>query len=277
MLTQEDIKQAILNAPSLPVVVIKALELLNDDDIKMSLLRKIIETDPVIAGRILSVANSSFYGMKCKVGNLNDAFMVLGTHTIRNIVLAVGAVGAFPPATGRNIDLGCLWQHAAATAVTSKILAKQTGHNPETALIAGLLHDIGKMALDACFTHEYSTVIEYRDTEDCLLIEAEEAVLGITHCSVGSLLIERWQLPKEIVVAVKNYTQPSTENINSLADLIHVSNIMCRSLGIGDAGDSLVPALDALSMQRLGLTLTDIENSLTEIDEAATASAALIS
>jgi len=276
MLTQEEIKQAIIKAPSLPVVVIKALELLNNDDLNMSLLRKTIETDPVIAGRILSVANSSFYGMKFKVGNLNEAFMVLGIHTTRNIVLAAGAVGAFPPKTGHNLDLTSLWQHAAGTAVTSKILAKHTGHDAETALIAGLLHNIGRMTLDACLTNEYNKVIQYRDSEDCLLLEAEKVVLGVDHGSIGSLLVERWQLPDEIVETVKNFSQPNVKNKNPLVDLVHVANIVCRGLEIGDAGDSLIPPLEPLSMQRLGLSITDIENCLVEIDEAATASAALL-
>lgn len=276
MLTPEEIEQAITKAATLPVAVIKALELLASEEVELGVLRETIQTDPVIAGRVLSVANSSFYGMQGKVGNLTEAFMVLGTHTIRNIILVVGVAGAFPPKMGANLDLSALWKHAMGTAVTSEILAKQTGHDAETALMAGLLHGIGKMFLDACFASEYSKVIQYRDSEDCLLIEAEQAVLGVDHGGIGALLVERWHLPKEIVEAVKDRPRASAANENPLVDLVHVANIVCRGLEIGDAGDSLIPALEQSSMQRLGLDLSHIENSLADIEEAAAASASLL-
>lgn len=276
MLTQEEIKHAITKTPSLPVVVTKALDLLGRDEVEMGLLSKMIQTDPVIAGRVLLVANSSFYGMNGKVGSLSEAFVVLGTKTIRNIILAAGVVATFPKDAGHNLDFAGLWQHAVAAAVTAKILAEIAGHDAETALIAALLHDIGKMVLDACFTREYSKVIQYRDVEDCLILEAEEAVLGVDHGSVGALLVEQWQLPKAIVEAVKDYAQPGAGNENPLVDLVHVANIVSRGLGVGDAGDSLVPALDQLSIQRLGLDLSHIENSLADIEEAVSVTASLL-
>lgn len=266
MLTEKDISKAIEKMPSLPLVVLETIKLLDMESLDLGLLNKTIETDPILAGRVLSVANSSFYGLQGKVSSLREAFIVLGSHTIRNIVLTAGVVGTFPPKHNSSLDILGLWRHSIGTAVTCRIIVETTGYDADTAHITGLLHHIGKFVLDTCFNEDYIKVTQYCLSEACLLCEAEQKILGVDHSCVGSLLAKYWQLPNTIVDGIKYYTQTRSSSVNLVADHIHIANMLCRRFEIGDSGDRSVPIIDPMSLQRLELDIGTLENYRQDIE-----------
>ena len=267
MITDEALTKGINEIPPLPTAVTDAIDLLNKEQVDFDKLQNCIAQDAGLSGRVLSVSNSAFYGMPSEVGSIKESCVILGTYTLRNIIIAAGMIGKFPADSGKNLNLSDLWYHSYGTAIAARILAYQCNVDPDKAFTAGLLHDFGKMVLDVYFNEQYQEVIKYRDSADCLLRDAEKHLLGFTHSRVGGMVASRWNLPQEIVDAIRGHHMEET-NISPVVDLVHVADIVSRVLDIGDAGDSLIPEVDEDVLQRLGLTILDVGKTFDKIELA---------
>ncbi len=276
LISISELHKAIETIPTLPVVALKALEILEHADMDMEHLNKTISKDPVLAGRILSVANSPFYGLSGKVGGLNEAFIILGMDTICSIVLAAYLINNFSPQNGVNLDYYKLWRHALGTAAAAKIFAEHCGHGSTIASTAGLLHNIGKMLLDTLYPDAYTEVLRYQNKHECSLIKAERSILGLSHCDAGSALISMWHLPDAIAYTLKRYHHPDANNGEPLVDLVHVASITASNLAIGHSGDILIPQLNKRALQRLNLDSCIIQQHYDQIKKLAQESESLV-
>jgi HD-like signal output (HDOD) protein len=273
MLNQQVVQDAIEGMPSLPVALIGALDIINQEPFELSELIAMVSNDPILASRVLTVANSPFYGMVGEIASLREAFMVLGTHTIRSILLATAAMNSFPSQNMSNLDLIQLWKHSVGVAVAAKILASSTDINTDSALTSGLLFNIGKMLLDACFPDAYGQVISYRDEHDCLLVEAETAILGVDHSMAGALLAKHWRLPDSVVAPIRyHYDCTKGGQHSPMVCLVYVADVISRGLEIGDSGDTLIPPLTENVLDVLNLNMANIEDTLPEISQLAVTS-----
>lgn len=266
-LTLERLEREVQQLPSLSLTVMEALAVIDRGEGDLAELEKTIGQDPGLAARILRVANSPFYGFSGHIGSIKEACIVLGLYTIRNLVLAAGIIGRFPPKDGGHFDRLALWRHAVGVGVAAKVLARRHGFDQDLAFTAGLLHDIGKLVLDACFPAEFARVLAHRDAHECLIREAEEAVLGFDHGLVGARAAKHWRLPPGIVEAIEAHHRPGHGPASALVDIVHVADILCRGLEIGDGGDDLIPCLDPGAMARLRLTWEALAVCLPEIEE----------
>lgn len=262
----KDLEQEVRKLPPLPATVLEVMEALNRTDVDFTILENKIGQDPSLVTRVLSVANSPFYGFSGEISNLKEACLVLGTHTTRNIVLTAGVVRNLTAERANHLDLVGLWRHATATGVAARVLAGHVGADGDTAFTAGLLHDIGKMVLDIFFPKDYAQVLAHRDSKDCLLREAEREVMGFDHSLVGACVAARWSLPGAICAALGAHHRPAGKGGTRLGALVHVADIVARGLELGDGGDPLIPPLDPAALTKLGLDLESIAGSLGEIE-----------
>jgi putative nucleotidyltransferase with HDIG domain len=265
-LTRATLDKEIQELPSLSVIVTEVLELSERDDTELAVVMQKIGQDQALAARVLRVVNSPFYGSSRHIGSLRDAGMMLGVHTLRNIVMAAGIMGHFPPGKDESFDRLSFWQHAIGVGVATKVLASHCGLDGETAFTAGLLHDIGKLVMAVYFPDDFDQVLAWRDEQDCLLRDAEQAVLGFDHTLVGAKAARKWKLPEVIIDAIFHHHAPGSAADSSLATLVHVADILCRGLEIGHGGDTLIPVLDVEAMQRLGLNWEQLRVALPEIE-----------
>jgi len=270
------LEESIKKLPPLPAAVTEVMEILNREEVHFALLDERIGNDPILAARVLTVANSPFYGFGGKIDSIKQACMILGFHTTRNIVMAVGVMSKFDAEQFLRLDLKALWQHSLGTGISAKVLSRHVGVDPEQAFVSGLLHDIGKMVLNMFYSEDYSAVLDYRDEHNCLLLEAENSILGFNHAIVGSLMAHHWKIPDEIINAIKYHHTPEDEQAMPVARLLHVADIVCRKLEIGNGGDAQIPVLHTGVMEKIGLDDKLIEQSSIEIKELIVASAALI-
>ena len=254
------------NLGSLSIVVSEALAILNRSDVDLSALQQGLAKDQGLTARILRIANSPFYGQARKIASLREATVVLGVHTIRNVVTTAGVMALFSGEGASGFNRLTFWQHAIGTGVAAKVIARRCGKDGETAFTAGLLHDVGKLVIDTLLPDEFQQALQLARERGCLLLEAEHEVLGFDHAYAGRMAAERWRLPDAVTQAVCDHHRQARAE-NGFAGLVHVGDILCRSLDIGDGGDESIPALDPQTWQRINLQWTDADSLLKEIDE----------
>jgi HD-like signal output (HDOD) protein len=228
--------------PSLPQLVLELQAAMQQDDIDIHTLAERITLDAALAARVLRLANSSFYGVSSKVMTVQQAVSILGFDSIRTLVTACSIIGSFAPHRDAGFDLVGFWRHATATAVCARVLAPYMQLNPEHAFIAGLLHDIGRLVIATQCHEHYLQVARFARDNDCGLLFAENAVLGIDHARIGSALAAHWHFPALIGAAVAGHHQCAAQP--PLTALIGLANALAH---VVDApGGPLAPLSCAL-------------------------------
>lgn len=264
-LTIEQIVKTVRQVPSPSTVVIEILASFEKENLDTASLVKKIGQDQGLTARVLRVANSPFYGMSSKVGSVGEAMVVLGFHNVRSLVAAAGIINQFPVTEGNSLDRLAFWQHSIGSAVCAQGLAKTTGKDQALAFTAGLLHDVGRLVLDAYFHDESSAIMAYSAAQDVTLSEAEQAQIGFDHAVIGYELVKQWKFPVPIQQAIRNHLQPERDRA-VLTDLVHVANVLCHALDFGNAGYKMVPPLSSGSWTRLGLDWDAMPLLLAEIE-----------
>lgn len=254
------------NLGSLSVVVTEVLSILEQRDVDLASLEQRIAKDQGLAARILRIANSPFYGMSRQIASLREATVVLGVHTIRNVVTTAGVIALFSGESESGFDRLKFWQHAIGTGVAAKVIAGHCGLEPEIAFTSGLLHDVGKLVMDTVMPREFRRALQLARERGCLIVDAEREVLGFDHAYAGGLAADRWRLPAAVTDAIRCHHDPA-DTADVLAGVVHFGDILCRCLDIGSAGDASVPALDPRVWARLHLEWTDVRQCLSEIEQ----------
>ncbi len=222
-LPDQDIRNRLLIArlPAMPQILIKLLAHLQADDLGMPELAALVAKDAGMTGKILSVANSSAYHRGGRQPNLEQAMVSLGTDMIKTLVISDSVFQTFNsfPNSGAT-DLRAFWKNSLTAAVLARDLARHLNYSqPEEAYLAGLLHNVGRLALLATAPKEYGFNFTARDDED--LCAVEQRTLQITHAEAGAWLIERWQLDSFLADSVLYHHEPS-ERLEAAHPLIRI-------------------------------------------------------
>lgn len=261
--SQDEIKRItrnIITLPTLPTVVAKMIELVDNPKTTAATLGKLISSDQVLTAKILKLANSAFYAFPRRIGTVHLAVVVLGFEIVKDLALSVSVIDQFSKGDEEEtFDVMRFWEHSIGSGVASRMLAARYGYRVSgEAFTAGLLHDIGKLVLREYLKSEFREVMERVRAEGCSFLEAEQEVLGVTHAEIGGWLVEKWSLPTHLVEAIRTHHQPAEALKNpELAGLTHAADILCRVAGIGSGGDDRVPPMDPQVREILGIPLLD--------------------
>ena len=213
--------------PSLPNIVVKVNNMLQEYDTPIKELSETIETDQAIVTKILRLVNSTFYGFRSKIKNIPHAIIILGFSNIRNAVVSVSIITTFSgKKTLEAFDITDFWKHSIAVAVTSRYLAEQSKlDSPDDCFVAGLLHDIGKVVLSQNFTEFFSQIWELVKGNGLSFYEAEKKVLPADHAQIGGYLAKKWQFPASLIDSI-TYHHAITRTVSNLNQLIivHTAN-----------------------------------------------------
>ncbi len=258
--------QMINHLPVLSQVVLQAIAVIDSEDPNQAEVTAILANDPGLVTQLLGLANSPFYGLSGKVLSIEKACIMLGLHTIRSTLLAVSAMNTFPADGGKVYDWEFLWHHSLTVAGISKFLATQLRKDEGSAFTAGLLHDIGKMVFDECCADKLPEVINFQKEQDCYEFDAELAILGINHMTLGAKLALHWKLPKVVITAIAEHHN-TTQQVEhtELAELVNLADLLCHGLQIEKQENILIPPLIENSLQKLGINWNQIKNWLPEI------------
>jgi len=205
----------------MPQILIKLLAHLQADDLGMAELAALVAKDAGMTGKVLTVANSSAYHRGGRQPNLEQAMVALGTDMIKTLVISDSVFQTFNsfPNSGAT-DLRAFWKNSLTAAVLARDLARHLNYSqPEEAYLAGLLHNVGRLALLATAPKEYGFNFTARDDED--LCAVEQRTLQITHAEAGAWLIERWQLDSFLADSVLYHHEPG-ERLEGAHPLIRI-------------------------------------------------------
>jgi putative nucleotidyltransferase with HDIG domain len=220
--------------PAMPQVAARAMDLIGSSRSTARELEEIISKDQATTIKVLRIANSAFYGVRGEISTLSRAIVVLGLNTLRSVIMT-GVSEALHSRKQSSLKDRILWEHSVAAAIAAKTIAIECGYGaPEEAYVGGLLHDIGKVVMDANMTSDYEKVVEAVYNEGVSFVDAENEVFGFDHTDVGALVAERWHLAPPLREAVQFHHQPMGAEIDpTLCATVSLANSMCIKLGIG--------------------------------------------
>jgi diguanylate cyclase (GGDEF)-like protein len=210
--------------PSPPKIAIQLLQVCQDPVLKLSDLAHLIEKDPSLTAKILRIVNSPLYGVSREISTLTRAIALLGVNAIRTIALSYSFTRTLSAQTRELFDHSHYWQRSLLAAVSSQKLAKIKGFpNTEELFLAGLLQDIGILALSKALGEVYGAIVTMADQDHNRLQELEQEYLNADHSQVGAWLMDKWKLPLFFQQAAFNSHKPN--------DTVEVEGQDSNSLG----------------------------------------------
>jgi putative nucleotidyltransferase with HDIG domain len=228
---------AIRDLPTLPVIAQKVMSLADDESANVQKLAALISSDQALSARVLSLANSAYYGHRATVSTIQRAMIVIGMNMIKQVSLSVLVCGTI----GRGgKDRTQFWKHSFGTATASALIAQRIGRtDDDVCFMAGLLHDIGKMILEMYFPNE---------TE-------------MDHTEVGAWMAERWQLPPALISAIGYHHSLLPEHLSQpIVACVHAADV-CAKVVLSPEGAEIEPEV----LRALGMSQDDFFDTAAEL------------
>ncbi len=258
--------------PPLPAAAHEVLSIVAGDPKDTGRLEQTIRHDPALSSQILRVANCAAYYPQTPIDTIHRAVVFLGFSEVRNIALSLSISSVFkgrPRLTGfRTQDF---WTHSIATAMISRILAIELDkEEPEIYFTAGLLHDLGRIAMYTCFPDEWGSIVAYAQENGCPLLVAERK-FGLQHNLIGAWLAKNWELPSIYQKTIAtHHLRLSHPKIGEQGLLIQLADQICHHVGMGLMSPPAVNRRALANAVGLGQdTLEILEEQLDQIEELA--------
>jgi len=215
LLTNEKMQGLISQLESLPCIsslYAQLMEEINSDDASINKIGEIISRDVGMSVKILQLVNSAFFGVPQRVSSIGQAVTLLGLDIIRALVLSIKIFSQFDQIKLASFSLSALWEHSLTVGHWAKLISRAENLSPiltDYAMIAGMLHDVGKLVLAAKMPQEYQSVLTRASEKNLALHRAEKELLGVTHAEVGAYLLGLWGFSHAIIEAVSLHHRPT--------------------------------------------------------------------
>jgi putative nucleotidyltransferase with HDIG domain len=259
MRSKINLKEAIrnLNAlPTMPVIAQKILALnLESNEGEIAML-KLIEKDPLIAAKIIGLANTPFFSYSKKVSTLVEAAMLLGTTRVKSVTLSLVIMTSMAKNRSGKLDFQGLWLHSFCIAIAMRTLSRAMPMDARPFLdeifFAGLLHDIGYMVLnhlDQESSDELHTRFAAGSGRSSIEIEAE--FLEMNHCELGAELARYWSLPDTIIAVIRYHHEAKDEAAIKGQPLVRMLNLaekILPALGMAEYVPTEITAEDWIEL-----------------------------
>ncbi len=266
------VKSYVERLPPLPLTTTKILRLTEDPKSTPQQIAQAIAVDPTLAAKILKLVNSAYFSLNQEVTQVSKAIILLGMNTVRNVAISSSTMDVLKrqKAAG-GIDLDAFWHHSVACGVTAKTVAtikKVDRKLLEDYFIAGLMHDIGVLAMNMLDGRAMKVAHEKARQSGNDVLKLELKYTGTTHAHVGYQMAQHWKLPKPIMAAIAYHHEirPPDKPHADFSNSIHLANVFCwhKKWGIDRVVDEegLKPLMDAV-----GVTFKQIEDRATVIEE----------
>jgi diguanylate cyclase (GGDEF)-like protein len=244
--------------PTLPTVAIELLQLTQDPDVELGDIARLVQYDQALAAKILRTVNSSYYRLNQPCSTIQRALAYLGLSTVKSLVLGFSLVDVTRHC-GEGFDPMEYWRRCVYSAAAARRIATVTRRcDPDEALLAALMQDIGMLALHSVLGPQYGEVLSQAQGNHHMLPYCETEALGFTHAEAGAHLGERWSLPEQIVHPIRDHHRRGMIG-GSHDDIVNAVILAYRITNVIGAPDPK-PVLDMFSAMSQGLFhLTEVE------------------
>ncbi len=256
---------------SLPRAYHRVNEMLDDPRYGPVDIGHVIGHEPALTARLLRLANSAALRLPTKVDSVPMAITVLGTRSLRELLLATAVATAFERINTKLVDVADFWHHSIYCGMLTRLLSRRLGWaNSEQVFIGGLLHDLGKLVIYHQLPYQASQVLTQikRSQQPAYLIERE--LLGFDHARVGEALLKSWDLPEIFCEIVAHHHEPQASSAYAReTQLVYLANSLCKKiepghkLGDNERGDEVLCRQVAV---QLGLSGEAMEELMLQAD-----------
>ena len=264
--------QAILEGvgqiPTLPTIVMRALQIINDPGARAEDLGRLLSRDPALSVKVLRLANSAYYGIPRTISSINQAVIILGFNTLRSLVLSATVFKIFE--TKGGIERGRYWKHSVCAALGARLVARKVAKihsvNSESAFMTGLLHKIGILVFDMVAQAVHADVLKQAETGEASLAELEVKMLGLNYAQLGGLLAERWELPEELQQPIVHHIAPSGSDEWAVqAALVHLGAFLAEQCGGSLLEHGIPYSLDSTVFEILQIPPESVSSLMAEL------------
>ena len=261
ILSDESLKKIVSqieSLPSLPAIYTEIIAEMQSDDPSIKNVGAIIGRDVSMTAKILQVVNSVFFGLPQKIGNPQQAVMLLGLETIKALVLSVKIFSEFSQKKYSWFNIDAIFNHSITVSSHAKAIVKNEKLDQDLinySLMAGLLHDLGKLILATNFRNTYQQVLTESQNTNHNLWELEHETFGTSHAEIGAYLMGLWNLENPIIEAIAFHHCPakSVSTRMGLLTAVHVANALDHEEdSLEDGGSDL--QYDDQYLERLGIS-----------------------
>jgi HD-like signal output (HDOD) protein len=219
---------ALDNLPPFPAIALKALNLMAGTDTSLGELCDLIRSDPAFSTAILRLANSPLVGFSKEITSVLQASMLLGFRRLKSVAITVG-LKAYLDRSYTPILKSC-WRHSVASAIVAERSAKAASLDKDFAYTAGIMHDIGRVAMAAAMPQAYARAVARGADQPHDLLPLEEELCGIDHCQAGRSLVAAWDLPEVFIEITSCHHDPETRP-RGAASVVRPSCMLADALG----------------------------------------------
>lgn len=277
--TQVNLRQAINNLdalPAMPVIAQKLLALQMGSEESEKTMLMLIEQDPQISAKIIGLANSAMIAATRKVSTTRDAAMLLGIVRVYSVSIGIAIMSLMNKVNPRWFSMQDLWLHSfgvafAMTGIARFMPAKRRPKDDQI-ILAGLLHDIGLLAL-AFLDPQRSDKLHERLSEepDRPALSIEKEMLEISHDELGAELARHWDLPDDIIAVLRYHHAPddagsAAEEAQTLARMVNIAEKLLTSFGLNEYVE---PGVSDSEWEALGIDPSRVEEVKAKVDEQA--------
>ena len=260
-------------------VVSRVIKIINDPESTVMDLKKIVQIDPPLTGKLLQLANSAYYAPQKKICEIQQAMIWVGFDTLKELTMRQKICEVFQGESSvSGFSRTLLWKHCIAVAMLGKmIFRREFGEKGEEIYAAGLLHDLGIIAMEQFCQNDFKKIINKTKADHQDQTAAEKEVLGFNHAEIGRAIADDWDLPQELVQIIGGHHNPETnpQEVLRIGSTLYVADYVCqrRHFGYQNSASSDEKRFKrclknlGLTSYALDLIFTDVESEILKMEE----------
>ena len=230
--TEEDALRVLRALPPFSAVAVHLLKLVTQEGVPFRTLADALRTDAPLSAATLRIANSALFGPRLPVTGVLHAIAMLGLDRVRSMVTTAALKNFAYSGRGTTALVRC-WRHNLACALICEEISRKTKLERDFAYTAGLLHDIGRLAMMRAWLPRYAALLDSANPDAYALLDLEIREFGIRHTRAGSVLLKEWKLPDVFAEIANHHHDPRAPDQADVAALVAFSCSLADAVGFG--------------------------------------------
>jgi putative nucleotidyltransferase with HDIG domain len=272
--SMEDVLARVDNLPTLSAVALRVGELVNDPRAGVREIADVMRQDPSLSAKVLRLVNSSYYAIPGGVTDVSRAISFVGFNNLYQLVLSASVMTSMKTPTGAEFDARGLWLHSLAVGSCAEVVAKKVNHvDPSSCFTAGLLHDLGKIALAIAEPGRFGAALDAARKAGLGMNVCEKEAGLPSHDRVGSRLARRWRFPALLLAPIEcHHHEPETGSRSAYSpslqggvDVVALADDLCRKFKLGESGSPHSGTPSTPLLERVGLSPIHVDELHTSL------------